>query len=168
MVLSLASCVGNKSKTDTDMAKAAVDGFYGALKEFKVDELKNYVSKDLAGQMTKDALGAGDDVEMMKIIFSKVTVAYKSGEIKKDATSGKLTYTLGTIDLKNIVPQLMELVLEGSEESDMTKIDWDKAEIVEKDIEIEVKKEEDKWIIADPETAFMRLINTDGLDTLGQ
>lgn len=162
MVLSLAACGGNKPKTDTDMAKAAIEGFYGAIKDFKISDLKEYVSKDLAGEMTEEALGSGDEVEIMKVIFSKVTAVYKSGEIEKDATSGKLTYTLGVLDMKSLMGQLMELALSGSAEPDMTKINWDKVDVVEKDVEIEVKKEDDKWIIANPETAIINIMGGEG------
>ena len=166
MILSLAAC-SKKEMTETDKAKAAVEGFYKALAELKVSDMKNYVPKAMADEFDESVMTEDEDFEMMKQIFANTSVKYKSGEIEKDATSGKLTFTVNALDFADVFTQMLSLGMLGSEEPDMSAIDWSKIKTKEIDVEISVIKEDDKWVVADPQKAWMNLMDTSALDNLG-
>nr|WP_072514902.1 hypothetical protein [Ndongobacter massiliensis] len=159
LLFTLVGCGGN---SPTAQGKQAVEGFFKALSTMNVEEIKKYVPAEKAADMG-DATDFGDDEEMAKQMFSKMTAKYKSGEIAKDATEGTLTYEVTSLDMGDLIVQALS-ALDDKGEPDMSKIDWDKVKTQTKDMEINLKQETDHWVIADPESVLMGVIGMDAFE----
>ena len=86
MAFSLAACGGKKD--DTSKAKDVVKKFMTAAKNVDAEGIKKTIDKKHTDEMKNDNLGP--EKEMMKKFLSKSAATFKSGEIKKDSTTGEL------------------------------------------------------------------------------
>lgn len=87
--------------------------------------------------------------EFMETYLSKISSKYISGEIEKDKTEGSLMYEFKSMNMGEYVNKvgLNNPMLEGGAPK-ITDVDVDGINMVELEKSVFLKKEGDKWLIA--------------------
>ena len=136
---SLAACGGKKD--DTAKAKDVVAKFMTAIKNADVEGIKKNVDKKHADELKDN--GTESQRERMKKFLSKSAATFKSGEIKKDSTTGELKFEI--THLKLTTEKMLKLGKNPKPE-DVNKLETGKTEITVKFV-----KEGEEWKISNPE-----------------
>ena len=151
MAFSLAACGGKKD--DTSKAKDVVKKFMTAAKNVDAEGIKKTVDKKHADEMKNDNLGP--EKEMMKKFLSKSAATFKSGEIKKDSTTGELVFEVTHI---KFTPEEALKLGQDPKPEDIDKLGTDKTEVTVKFV-----KEGEEWKISNPEELLMTAIGMKGM-----
>ena len=139
MAFSLAACGGKKD--DTSKAKDVVKKFMTAAKNVDAEGIKKTVDKKHADELKNN--GTESQRERMKNMLLKSAATFKSGEIKKDSTTGELKYEITHLKL---TPEKMLKLGKNPKPEDINKLETDKTEITVKFV-----KEGEEWKISNPE-----------------
>ena len=139
MAFSLAACGGKKD--DTAKVKDVVAKFMTAIKNADVEGIKKTVDKKHADELKNN--GTESQRERMKNMLLKSAATFKSGEIKKDSTTGELKYEITHLKL---TPEKMLKLGKNPKPEDINKLETDKTEITVKFV-----KESEEWKISNPE-----------------
>ena len=143
MAFSLAACGGKKD--DTSKAKDVVKKFMTALKNVDTEGIKKVVDKKHADELKNDSLG--EQKELMKKFLSKSAATFKSGEIKKDSTTGELKYEITHL---KFTPEEALKLGENPKAEDIDKLGTGKTEVTVKFV-----KEGEEWKISNPDELLM-------------
>lgn len=145
---SLYGC-GNNSTSETEKAKETVDSFFAALKDADFKTAADYVSSEEQEQMRNTEWHDDFEREFMETYLSKISSKYISGEIEKDKTEGSLMYEFKSMDMGEYVNKvgLNNPLIEGGAPK-IKDVDVDGIHMVELEKSVFLKKEGDKWLIA--------------------
>lgn len=150
-VLAFTSLYGCKSKTssETEKAKETVDSFFAALKDADFKTAADFVSGEEQEQMRNTEWHDDFEREFMETYLSKISSKYISGEIEKDKTEGSLMYEFKSMNMGEYVNKvgLNNPMLEGGAPQ-IKDVDVDGINMVELEKSVFLKKEGDKWLIA--------------------
>lgn len=145
---SLYGC-GNKMSSETKKAKETVDSFFAALKNADFKTAADFVSTEEQEPMRNTEWEDDFEREFMETYLSKISSKYISGEIEKDKTEGSLMYKFKSMDMGEYVSKvgLNNPTLEGGAPK-IKDVDIDGIHMVELEKSVLLKKEGDKWLIA--------------------
>lgn len=145
---SLYGC-GNNSSSETEKAKETVDSFFAALKDADFKTAADFVSSEEQESMRNTEWQDDFEREFMETYLSKISSKYISGEIEKDKTEGSLMYKFKSIDMGDYINKvgLNNPTLEGGAPK-IKDVDIDGIHMVELEKSVFLKKEGDKWLIA--------------------
>ena len=145
---SLYGC-GNKMSSETKKAKETVDSFFAALKNADFKTAADFVSTEEQEPMRNTEWEDDFEREFMETYLSKISLKYLSGEIEKDKTEGSLMYKFKLMDMGEYVSKvgLNNPTLEGGAPK-IKDVDIDGIHMVELEKSVLLKKEGDKWLIA--------------------
>lgn len=145
---SLYGC-GNKMSSETKKAKETVDSFFAALKNADFKTAADFVSTEEQEPMRNTEWEDDFEREFMETYLSKISSKYISGEIEKDKTEGSLMYKFKSIDMGDYINKvgLNNPTPEGGAPQ-IKDVDIDGIHMVELEKSVYLKKEGDKWLIA--------------------
>lgn len=145
---SLCGC-GNKMSSETEKAKETVDSFFAALKDADFKTAADFVSTEEQEQMRNTEWQDDFEREFMETYLSKISSKYISGEIEKGKTESSLLYEFKSIDMGEYISKigLNNPTLEGGAPK-IKDVDVDGIHMVELEKSVFLKKEGDKWLIA--------------------
>lgn len=141
-------CV-NKTATETDKAKETVDNFFAALKDADFKKAADSVSSEEQEQMRNTEWNDDFEKTFMETYLSKISAKYISGEIENDKSEGSLMYNFKTMNMGEYVNKvgLKNPTIEGGVPQ-IKDVDVDSIEMVELEKSVLLKKDGDKWLIA--------------------
>ena len=145
----LTTTYGCGNKTETDKAKVTVDNFFAALKDADFKKAADFVLSEEQEQMRNTQWEDDFEREFMETYLSKISAKYISGEIEKDKTEGSLMYKFKSIDMGDFISKvgLNNPTIEGGAPK-IKDVDIDGMHMVELEKSVFLKKEGDKWLIA--------------------
>lgn len=140
---------GNKTATETDKAKETVDNFFAALKDADFKKAADFVLSEEQEQMRNTQWEDDFERGFMETYLSKLSSKYISGEIEKDKTDGSLMYKFKSMDMGEYISKvgLNNPTIEGGAPQ-IKDVDVDGIRMVELEKSVFLKKEGDKWLIA--------------------
>ena len=122
MIFSLTACGGSPQDQELDKAKQAVEGFINGFAKFDAKEMTKYMTE-------ADAANAEDEIteemfqddesgtSFMSDVVKSMKCQYKSGEVKAEDTTARLTYTLTRTDISAIMDEYIKQLSESDFET---------------------------------------------------
>lgn len=169
LLLILTACGAKASPTE--QAKSTVEGFFQAFAKMDAKEMAKYLPKDMrekqqraekeSSSLNTDDPNVKKQADVYKSVFAKVQAAYVSGEIEKGKTEGTLTYKVTTPNMMDLVSKMMS-ILGPNGQPDYSKLDISNVKTDDISLDIDVKQEEDRWVLADPQTLLMKTMGVQG------
>lgn len=169
LLLVLTACGANASPTEE--AKSTVEGFFQAFAKMDAKEMAKFLPKEMrekqqsaekeSSSLNMDDPNVKKQADMYKSVFAKVQAAYVSGEIEKGKTEGTLTYKVIAPDMMDLASKMMSIIGPNGQ-LDYSKLDLSTVKTDEKSLDIDVKWEDDRWVIADPQTLFIKTMGVQG------
>lgn len=169
LLLVLTACGANASPTEE--AKSTVEGFFQAFAKMDTKEMAKFLPKEMrekqqsaekeSSSLNMDDPNVKKQVDMYKSVFAKVQAAYVSGEIEKGKTEGTLTYKVTAPNMMDLASKMMSIIGPNGQ-PDYSKLDLSTVKTDETSLDIDVKYDDDRWVIADPQTLFMKTMGVQG------
>lgn len=157
-----------------DSPSAVVDKFYSALKKGNINEMSELVNKDISTKEKTDKKLTAEQEEALKKVLSGTEIKISNTEEKDN--EAKVTATVTAVDAGDIMGNYMVTAIQKSLAASMSgKSDKELQQDLEKDlintvnkgdlkkitqdINIELIKQDKKWVIKDPESVLLKTFN---------
>lgn len=123
--------------------------FFAALKDADFKTAADFVSSEEQEQMRNTEWNDDFEKTFMETYLSKISAKYISGEIENDKSEGSLMYNFKTMNMGEYVNKvgLKNPTIEGGVPQ-IKDVDVDSIEMVELEKSVLLKKDGDKWLIA--------------------
>lgn len=168
-----------KKSDETAEAKKAVDTYFKGVVENDPDIIASVADKTTLTELEEsqkqldeinkqnpaagnDGTGDEEKQNIVQKLYEKLEYSYVSGEVEDGAETAELVYNVKTPSFSEYVSKVVELSMSGQEFTE-DAVDLDKISVLDKEIKLNLVKEDGKWKITNvPETSMAIM----GLDEL--
>ena len=157
-----------------DSPSSVVEKFYSTLMNGNISEISNLINKDTISKDKTDKKLTSEEEEALKKVLSKTEIKINNTEEKNDEATVSATVT--AIDAGDIMGNYMVTAIQkslaasmsGKSDKELQKdlqkdliniVNKDDLKKITQDINIQLIKQDNKWVIKDPETVLLKTFN---------